>query len=632
MPGVKKNVGSRIAMIFAVVLIVVIYCLRIFNLDQDLPPFGVGSYQPKDEAAYVILAINEMEHGTMNPENPEVTGLEFPMYIQEHVRVNLLGNLMQIISFDLFGDNYYGLRMPMVWIGLVNLLLLGIVLLNIRKQYGNKTDAELWGIIGMLLLMSMHFYYYLSSRTVEPSPLRMVFAQLMMLIWLTSRKKGFWCFFGMGACITVSVFLVYITNVFLYLAVGLLLLMMWKTDGFKTFIKNCCGFALGIVALFVVAECYYRFVWGTSAIRNFFGAIGAFSSVSGYEISGASGTIFTTLRGFIKKAFRYFSANFFLYAPAILAVVLTLLPLSLWKVFKDKDLTGFLLFAVPFSFLLQTMFAEDYIWRKFIVAAPYTLYIIYWMAMNRSRLAKLLDQHRAWYNRIRSGFPWLCAKLLAPLYILFVLGIVLLIVVYRLHLADDGYTADFTWVDKIVILGLGCLPMVIWSMKAIATVWSKKKHFLRHSAWLLGCTTLLLSLSMLYIYCWSQPTYEERDMMISLSKEYELDNKYIIGDAVMGITLYNDIKPVMDYHTNYGLRSVENDMYMFHYEDDSEGMRTYLNTVLYGLVPDYYPEKIITLPGTMQVDGVTRNFAIYKATPYEEAEEHEQQKNSTDGK
>ena len=279
----------------------------------------------------------------------------------------------------------------------------------------------------------------------------MVFAQLMMLIWLTSRKKGFWCFFGMGACITVSVFLVYITNVFLYLAVGLLLLMMWKTDGFKTFIKNCCGFALGIAALFIVAECYYRLVWDTSAIRNLLGAIGAFSSISGYQISGAAGTVFSTLRGFIKNTIRYFSASFFLYAPAVLAIVLTLLPLSLWKVFKDKDLTGFLILAVPFSFLLQTLFSEDYIWRKFMVAAPYAIYFIYWSAINHGRFAKLLDQHRAWYNRIRSGFPWLCAKLAIPVYILLAVTATVAFVVFRLYITGDKGRYDFTLLDQILM-------------------------------------------------------------------------------------------------------------------------------------------------------------------------------------
>lgn len=608
-------------MIFAVVLIVVIYCLRIINLDQDLPPWGVGTYQPKDEGAYAVLAINEMEYGAINLENTEATGLDFPMFIQEHFRINLLGNLLQMLVFDIFGDNYYGLRMSMVLIGFLNLVLLGVILLDLRKKYGRKTDLELWGIIGILLLMSMHFYYYLSSRTVEPSPLRMVFAQLTMLIWMKSRKKGFWCFFWLGACITVSVFLVYVTNVFLYLAVGLLLLLTWKTDGFKTFFKNGCGFVLGIAFFFIIVECYYHWLWGTSAITNLFGAIDAFSGIKGYVITGSAGTVFTTLRGFVKNAFRYFSANFFLYAPAILAAVLMLLPLIIWQVFKEKDTTGFLILAVPFSFLLQTMFAEDYIWRKFMVVAPYAMYFIYWAAMNRDRLAGLIDQYKVWNNRIRSGFPWLCAKLIAPVYILLSVGAVLTVVIYRLYLADDGYRADFTSVDKALILGLGCLPMAIWGMSAIVSVWSKKKHFIRNSALLLGCTTLMLSLSLLYIHCWSNPTYVERDMMISLSEEHELDDKYIIGDVVMGITLYNDIKPVMDYHTNYGLRTVENkDMYMFHYADDSTGMRAYLNGTLYGLVPDYTPVTVITVPGAMQIDGTTRDFAFYKAVSYAELE------------
>ena len=156
----------------------------------------------------------------------------------------------------------------------VNLLLLGLVLLQLRKRYGRKTMPELWGILGLVLVMSMHFYFYLSSRTVEPSTLRMLFAQLIMLVWLVLQKKPRICFFLMGLCITTSVFLVYITNVFLYLAVVLLLIMIWATEGWQRFLQCVVWFTLGSLVLLAAAEVYYYTVWGTSALANFFGEIG----------------------------------------------------------------------------------------------------------------------------------------------------------------------------------------------------------------------------------------------------------------------------------------------------------------------------------------------------------------------
>ena len=116
----KKITNSRLILLIAVILVAALYCLRVFNLDQDLPAWGVAFYQPKDEGCYALLAVNEWEYGTIAPENPFAEGTT--MLVQEHVRTNLLGNLLEIASFHLFGDNYYGLRMPMVLLGFVNLL------------------------------------------------------------------------------------------------------------------------------------------------------------------------------------------------------------------------------------------------------------------------------------------------------------------------------------------------------------------------------------------------------------------------------------------------------------------------------------------------------------------------------
>lgn len=609
----QKAAASRILMVFAALLLVGLYSLRLIHLDQDLPPWGVGYYQPKDEGCYAIMAINEWEYGAINPSDTAQTGADFPIYIQEHVRINFLGNLLEMISFHLLGDNYYGLRAPMVLIGCLNLLLTGGILLLLRRRYRRKSSAELWGILGILLVTAFQFYYYLSSRTVEPTTLRMLFTQLVLLIWLLLEKRRGLCFFLMGAVITVSVFLVYITNVFLYLAAGLLILALWYKEGLKSFLKAAVWFTAGALLFFMIAEAYYRMVWNTSALSNMLGAINAFSSSSGYEIAG--GGIFSTLRGLLKGAFKYFSAYWFLYAPALLGLFMILLPLMLWHLVRKKDTALFLMLAVPFAFLLQTMVVEDYVWRKLLVVAPYFIYLIYWCVLQREALGLLIDRYRDWCGgETLSKWSRVVRKAILPAYLICAALGMLFFVLFHLRFSNDLSKLDMTRWDKLLILILGCVPVLTWAALALRAVVRKNKIAVGWSACLLGGTTLLLSLGLLSLHVWVSPTFEERDMMISLSKDYDLDGAYVIGDYVMGITLYNDLKPVMDHYSNYASRMIENpDLRLFHYTSDSAGMRSYMDNTIFSPMSAYTAFQTGTIPGTLQVHGEIRDFALYQA-------------------
>lgn len=608
----EKIIHSPICLLLAALLVFGTYGLRILNLDQDLPPWGVGYYQPKDEGFYSILAINEFEYGAINPLNPLAEGQSYTMLVQEHGRINILGNLLQIVGFHLLGDNYYGMRMPMVIIGCLNLLILGLILLQLRKRYGRRTKLELWGILGMLFLTSMHFYFYLSSRTVEPSTLRMLFAQLTLLIWLCLENRKNSCFFLMGICITTSVFFVYITNVFLYLAVGSLLLFLWRIEGTKVFLKSTIWFAIGSFLMFAMAWVYYFRIWNTNPIENFFGAIGIFKSVSGYQIAG--GGLIASLRTLLKGTIRYFSSYWILYAPTVLTLVLSMVPCLVYKIVKEKDCTLFFLLAAPLSFLIQTMVTEDYIWRKFLVIAPYFTYIIFWGALQKVQLHPLYNKwvahcenrRKSWFNVV---FIWV-----GRLYIPMTVAFTLLMVMFHLEITNDLAKLDFTAIDKLLIIGVGVVPIVMWCGLTIWQRYCKKSASLKMPILLLGGSTLFLNLFMLTVHVWQNPTFEERDIMISLSHDYDMDGKYVIGDYVMGLTLYNDLRYVTDSHLNYAERLIENsDLLMLQYATDSKGMREYLDNTIFSSYSAYTAKQVKTIPGTLQVHGTTRDFALYRA-------------------
>lgn len=603
---------SKLLLVLVLIAIFSLYWVRVVNLDQDLPAWGVVNYQPKDEGCYSLLAVYEWEYGTIAPENP-LDSSGSTMYTQEHIRTNLLGNILGIAGFHIFGDNYYGLRMPMVVLGFFNLAVMLAVLLLLRRQYGKHTMAELWGIAGLILLVSLHFYFYVSSRTVEPSTLRMFFVQLLVLIWLCLRNHPKLCFFLMGACITTSVFLVYITNIFLYLAVGLLLLMIWKIEGFRAFIRNTLFFALGSLLLLFVAEAYYRHFWDCSTLGNFFGAIGLFTGIDGYELSTDSG-LSGLIVGAIKGTFQYFSSFVLLYAPALLALSVALLPVFFYQVVSQKDKTMFFMLAVPACFLLQTMVSQDYIWRKFLVVAPCFIYLVFWGFLQNAEIFELYQRWVAFCDRFSGKWRSKSLKCLPFIYLVLSLLFTLFMVYYHLVRCTDLGKLDMTTIDKLVILLFGCIPLIVWAFLLVRKTYRNHKISILMSVCLLGGATLALNLCMLGYHVWIHPTFAERDMMVSLSDEYDLDNEYVIGDCVMGITLYNDLKPVIVDYTDYANLMVDNPgLKLFMYSTDSAGMREYLDTTIFSTLSDYTAKQICVIPGTLQIQGSIRDFALYEA-------------------
>ncbi|MCO5385898.1 MAG: hypothetical protein NHB14_09175 [Desulfosporosinus sp.] len=243
----------------AIIILVLIYFLRLINLDQDLPPWGVGAYQPVDEGAYAMLAINMQNFGVINPISPEATGIEIGSYTPPSLRSNILGNLFSYIGLSLLGDNYFGLRMPYVLLGFINLMLFFIILNTMRKKYGTGQDREKWLVVGAFFCMVTDFSFFIASRTVEPSLVRMAFSQLVFLTLLKLPDSYRLRFFLMGILITTSVFLIYITNVFLYLAIGLTLLYILRTKGRDKFISATGYFILGCLLIYALSEMYFYF-------------------------------------------------------------------------------------------------------------------------------------------------------------------------------------------------------------------------------------------------------------------------------------------------------------------------------------------------------------------------------------
>lgn len=626
---------SKYLMIMFICLIIGIFSLRVIHLDRDLPAWGIGYYQPIDEGSYSILSLNLLNHNTINPSN---LGEGLSYYTPSHVRTNVIGNVATYIGLNTLGDNYYGLRLPYVIICLINFILITLILFQLRKKYGEKNNSEIWIILLVLLYLAIDFPFTLASRVVEPSTVRLLFVLLTISVYLGFEGKNKIKYFTIGFIITTSVFAVYITNVFLVLAVGIVLLYLWKQEGFKKFFVYTCYFALGCFIALGICEIYYFIFWKTEAIMNMFGALFDFSSVSAY--SGASG-----LRTFIRTLIRFFSSNELLYNIPVLFCVIFSLPLIVRRLAIKRDTNLLFLTSIVISFLLQTLASEDYIIRKFIVIYPIFIFLLYlgylfkndWNNIDiiikvkaTSSINNYLEEQGE--NKLKSkliNVPKfrLCLFHIFNLYgashIIIALAafISFIMVVYRTILCHPDMRADYDFADKLVLILCLVIPMFIVLFNII---WKFIRKLSLNILLYIGITFISSFLTNFYFcskYIYLNPTYTEKNIMIALKKD--VGDNIVLGEYENGFTLYNNIKPVLNTYDQLKKYMEKNNklLYFDYFDEFDSGMRYFFNNTL------FEDSKYTVLPIKVysreyQTYGVKKRLALYNVVTKEEAAEY----------
>lgn len=589
---------EKMCCIFAFFLILCIYFLRIGFLEQDLAPWGVGYYQPGDEGQYALPAINEYNLGEANPEHLE----SYSSFTPYNLRTNLFGNILVLWGLETFGDNYFGFRISSVIFGFLNLLLLYVNLNWLKRMSGAKNSRMAnWTIVGIIGFLVIDFTFFNASIVVEPTIVRMLVAQILLFIVLLTKNNGYLRYFLLAFFSMLGIGVVYFTNLFFLLACGLLLLLQWRKEGTKKFIQYGIMFVLGMLVAGVLAEIYYMKIFGSHFWNNFINAILSFSNSTGYEITGFS-NIISIPKAIIKSVAFYFSANPFFYCIPILCIILIFLPGILVSIFKKMDETVAFLFALPFSFLLQTLFSIDCITRKAIVIYPATICLIYYFYLNyKTEYLELIN------SKIRKKFQ--------SIYLGIASIFIMCVVAFRLFIVSDGTRLDFTSFEKILIVLVGtvtCLVLLLWHAADLWLGTNTIQKF-KKICIVLSLLPLCVSPVMVMKHFVLDRTYTERDMQIEFGKV--ANDKYVVGAYVSGFTLYNDIKPVtvLLEEVAYYMQDDPNLLYL-DYEDKSPGMRSYYDDIVFaGKDISAYP--VYCGSRNFQTFGVKRGFTLFETKP-----------------
>lgn len=485
------------------VLLFLLFFVRIINIEADIPQTYLVDYSSTDEGIYANLALNLQNWGTlMHPL--KVSGITLKHNPQ--IILDIIGNLVTYVFMYIFGDNYYGFRLGVVFIAFLTVVFIIISIRNLKKNYGIK---NYYFEIFTLIFLDTSFIFYSASRVVEPTIFRLFFSAIILWTFVSVRKNSLKSFL-IGFFTTISIFLVYVNNTFLILGILIYILILFFMKQKKEAIQNIIYGSIGAVSGILLSEIYYLAIWGTEAFKNLFEIIKLFNSNANYTIVAENTKVSYSFYLFIyiKRVIRFISSNLFFYSLTIFSLVMA----SLYNVknfFKSKKKEYFFCLSMIVALFIQTLVSEDFINRKSIVLLPFIIFIcIEYLILYQKKEASI-----SLYNVGEIFFIIFC------------------IVVQKIYLPFSGY-AGFNTNDKVITIFYILFPTLIFLL-SLSMRWSYR---------LLISMFLIFSLGNLFFihrYYFRNIYFYDKKMMIALNK-YE--DKIILGEYVNGYTLYNDIK------------------------------------------------------------------------------------------
>ena len=131
----KKLFHKEIFQKIICALLILLFFIRIINIEADIPQNYLVNYLSIDEGIYGNLALNLQNWGSlMYPLKVSGVGLRH----NPQILLNIIGNLIIYIFMFIFGDNYYGFRLGIVFIAFLTLVFIILSVIKLKKNYGIK--------------------------------------------------------------------------------------------------------------------------------------------------------------------------------------------------------------------------------------------------------------------------------------------------------------------------------------------------------------------------------------------------------------------------------------------------------------------------------------------------------------
>lgn len=472
---------------------ILIYSLRVLYLDSDVKSFELAQIQPIDELYYNEVGINLYHYGIQS-----LTSGELEKVSVANAKLFLLPSLLTSISMEIFGSNYWGLKMGNVFMGLLCGLLL--VFLSNRLSNGN-TIANLF----VSIFFVFDFNILMLSReavTVIPCMLAtMIYASGLLFI----KNKNARLFF-IGFWPVISFCLIYGGLPFLALFSLGYMIYLWNDGGRKK--KDIIIFLVGGLAGIILCETidyviFRQHVW--EIIIDTMVAHGG--KVSGISIVRYP---YNLIEYFISNTYRY---NFFFLVSALWSFFI-----CAYYIYKTQNEKVLIIVGLVFAHIVQIFLMPNMTLSKAAITYPLVLLMIVLSV-------KFYHQELS----VDISMQKYAMKALTPIVIL---AMFFQIVGLWRHKSLDTFDLEVSAVVALMIIGLFLVAK------------KKKKIVYTFPAAMLS---ILLMCFLSYKYIFSDITYNDKNIMIDLSKT--VGNNPIINGK--GFMLYNNIHSFVDDYDHY---------------------------------------------------------------------------------
>lgn len=506
------------------VLLTAVYFSRAFFLESDLPPWGVVAYQPVDEGTYANLALNWVNFGSIDPNDYYAGQYEFLM--QPHAICDVVGNLFVGLSLFCFGDNYFGLRMGVVFAGYLVLILFCLTIGELRKAYGAEEQSAPVMALLMVLALLTSFIFFNATKAVEPSIFRLLLIQLVIFCLVKAKMSIKLRGFLVGFFVFVSIFLVYVTNLFIGIPVLAYAVFVFATQGKRSGLLFVLFGIIGAVLAWSLAAIYYWHYWDTAPITN------AVNSVLIFESTGQAGNAYAVgAANSLRNVRAFFASNAMLYALPLVGIILVCALPLIKRAFKATGGPLLALVATVIGFFAQTIISDDFVVRKAIVIFPALLLLFYCGYL--------------WALKQCGVQPRIGKRVVVFVAFLFAVAVMVYVTYFRLFRANSPTFSKLDYSEfDIVLLLLNCALSIIVAAVFLFGVMMDHRKTVVASAFgaILICITV--NLCLVFNYNIINQTYTEKEAMIELGEV--ANGKVIAGEYENGFTLYNDILPLLN--------------------------------------------------------------------------------------
>lgn len=332
-------------------IILILLLFRFAYLEQDTPPYVIGGINQEDEVYYALGGLTRHYNDIGQNDND----------IESFISVeglSLYGIPLTYVGYKIFGNTYLGLRVPVVFVSVLIIMLLGFVT---HKTFGSA-DYLLKFLIILLLISDFGFFTF--SRYFTPQIFSLFIISATFAVFVSGIKEK-WKYFFLAFLAFCALSVFYIYNSFLLGGVGLFLL--FKSISTKKVAPLVYGLygALGGV-------CFYQ---GLLSLIND-DIVSVIETILNVNSIRPAVIVQSSLSSLIKGVLVNFSSilttNLLRYNPILLwAVVVGVL--SIFSRFvkrkKVEDLELLLLCVLVVMFM-QAGLANSYPFKKWIVILP----------------------------------------------------------------------------------------------------------------------------------------------------------------------------------------------------------------------------------------------------------------------